>query len=441
MKISKFLHFFLSLLLVTSITSCADDEDQISIPVPAVTSTGLQDGKASINIGQTLELRPKLTNRVMARYQWLVNGQPVSTDSIFTFTATERGNFEVSYKVSNPAGESSAKYAIQVWGKYENGFFILNEGLFGSDAGGSVNFFRYDAKAVEANVFAKENTGKALGITTQYGAVHNGKVYFVSKEGPLVVTDAYSLKETGRIANLPAGGRAFLGLDANKGLLSTTNGIYEVNLQPLALGTKVAGINVEVGSLHKEGAHIFALTANDELLVLKASDYSIVKTVAGVSEGFARTPDGALWAAGGNTLLKINTNTLATEAIALPFTAGVSWEWSSWNAGALTASTKENAVFIARTDYGDARKVYKYVAGNNSSLQAPFITIPEGKEFYGAAIRYDKSTDNLVITTMKPGYGENSKYNDLYFYNATTGALKESVSYEGFYFPAMPVFQ
>ncbi len=68
--------------------------------------------------------------------------------------------------------------------------------------------------------------------------VHNGKLYLVSKQGPLVVTDAKSLVETGRITTMPANGRAFMGLDNTNGLISTSDGIYPLNLSTLAVGAK-----------------------------------------------------------------------------------------------------------------------------------------------------------------------------------------------------------
>jgi hypothetical protein len=133
----------------------------------------------------------------------------------------------------------------QITGKYENGIILVNEGWFGHD-NGNVNFYRYGRDTVEQMIYHKENPGKDLGTTTQYGAVHNGKLYLVSKQGPLVVTDAKSLIETGRITTMPANGRAFIGLNNTDGLISTSDGIYRLNLSTLAVGAKIAGITGEL---------------------------------------------------------------------------------------------------------------------------------------------------------------------------------------------------
>ncbi len=84
--------------------------------------------------------------------------------------------------------------------------------------------------------------------------------------------------------------------------------------------------------------------------------------------------------------------------------------------------------------------MYKYIAGNSASLQTPFATIPAGKEFYGAGVGYSAASNELVVTAIQSGYGDNYKYNSLYFYDAANASLKKTVTYEYFYFPALMIF-
>ncbi|NII26315.1 DUF5074 domain-containing protein [Pseudoflavitalea sp. X16] len=333
----------------------------------------------------------------------------------------------------------STSQKTQVLGKYENGIILVNEGWFGHD-NGNVNFYRYGQDTIEQMVYHLENPGKELGVTTQYGAVFNGKLYLVSKQGPFVVTDSKSLVETGRIASLPANGRAFLGLDSTNGLISTANGIYPLNLSTLTVGAKITGINGETGCLYKEGNYIFVLNQSAGLIVLNQSNYSIVKTIAGMNQGLSKTPDGSLWVAGGTSLVKVNTTTLDTNKVTLPFTLGN--PWFAWNVGTVTTSSTENAVFIAKTMSWGAggNQLYKYIAGNPASLSAPFATIPTGKEFYGAAVGYYAAANELVVTAVQSGYGQNYSYNSLYFYDAANATLKKTVNYTYYYFPALMIF-
>lgn len=422
--------------IIIFIAGCRKDDRLL--PLPEITENGIMGGKDTITVGDKLVLHPRLNNRHNTTYQWQVNGQQTGADSTFSFTTDSAGEYTVKYTALNPTGQSSMEYRILVLGKYEGGILLVNEGWFGHEDG-NVNFYRYGRDTIEKMVYHKENPGKKLGTTTQSGAVFNGRLYLVSKQGPFVVADAKSLKETGRIAKLPADGRAFLGVSSTAGLVSTANGLYRLTLSPLAIGAKVSGISGETGTMRKEGSYIFVMTQSDGALVLRQSDYSIVKKIPGMKQGLAKTADGSIWMGGGNALVKVNPATLATTKVTLPFTLGDNW--FAWNEGTITASTKGTAVFIAKTmPWGAAgNEIYRYVPGNSASLNAPIAKLPAGKEFYGAGVRYDPTKGKLVVTAVQSGYGQNYKYNSLYIYSVT-GTLEKTVSYEHFYFPALPLF-
>ena len=151
---------------------------------------------------------------------------------------------------------------------------------------------------------------------------------------------------------------------------------------------------------------------------------------------FAKTPDGSVWAAGGTSLIKINPATLAVTTVALPFTAYGTW--FAWHPGSITASTKTNTVYIANNGmFSGATTIYKY-DGTAASVKNPLITIPAGKELYGAGVKYIPQTNQLAVTTVESGFGTHFAANNLYFYS-TSGALARNLSYSGYYFPATPV--
>jgi hypothetical protein len=330
-------------------------------------------------------------------------------------------------------------------GPYANGFFLINEGWFGHGTG-EVNFYSYATGTLQDSIFGASNPGKNLNpasSTLEFGTIFNGKLYLVSKVGgPLVVTDQATLVESARIA---ASGsrdwRAFVGVDSTHGLVSSETGIYPLALPALTVGTKLSGTTIsgQVGDLIKSGAYIFALSQSSGVVVINAATNTVVKSIAGMAVAFARTSDGTVWAAGGTRLLKIDPTTLDTATVALPFTANNSW--AAWHPGSITASTSENAVFIANNGtLTGATTIYKYLVGTPSSLSTPFITIATGKELYGSGIGYDASNNHLVVTTVQSGFTTHFSVNDLDIYNAGTGALISDLGYTGYWFPAIPVF-
>src|SRR5690606_14754000 len=112
-------------------------------------------------------------------YNWTVNGESIGTDSVFSFKGTERGTYNVTFKAVNSGGETSVNYQIHVFGKYENGFFIVNEGWFGHGTG-NVNFFRYNTHTLEDSIFTKENPDKnlePLSSTLEFGSIYNDRFY------------------------------------------------------------------------------------------------------------------------------------------------------------------------------------------------------------------------------------------------------------------------
>jgi len=396
----------------------------------------------TIIIGDSTLLHPKLKMHDDLTYSWTINGKEESADSVFTFKPSARGNYEVQFKATNSAGETTVNYRVQVWGKYENGFYIVNEGWFGHGAG-TVSFYRYDTNQIEDSVFVKENPGKNLEPATStldFGTIYKEKLYLVTKVGgPVVVADAYSMKELNRI---PAQGgndwRTFVGIDDNRGLLSSQKGLYVVDLNTLEVGTQISGITGQVGDMIKAGNYIFVLSQSQGLVVLSASTFAVVKKIAGMQVGFAKTKDGAVWVAGGTTLHRIDPATLEYTQIDVPFT--IYGSWGAWHPGSIAASANDNTVYLARNgSWSGGKEIYRY-NGTASSIQSPFITIPAGKELYGAGLGFDAHLNQVVVTTVKSGYGSNYSVNDLYFYDPQTGAEKKNLNYTGYFFPAVPVF-
>jgi hypothetical protein len=326
-------------------------------------------------------------------------------------------------------------------GPYENGFFIANEGWYGHGSG-DLHFYDYSSDTLRLNIFAAANPGKTLGGSTstlQFATVFQSKLYIVVKVGgPLVVTDANTLVETARLTTMPGNdGHAFLGLDATHGLLSTGTGVFPISLPGLVTGTKLTGVNSYTGDMIKVGNYIFVHAQTEGIVAYNATTMAVAGSFGLANLCFAKGKDGAVYAANTDSLIKINPTTLARTAIKLPFSNPS--PWGAWRHSAITASTTDSAIFIVKNvGFSGGTTLYRYVIGNPASLTTPFITLPASQYFYGAGAAYDQSNNTLVLTTIDGAFS--GSINKVLRYNATTGAAINTNTYNGWYFPAMPVF-
>jgi len=429
MKINKAL-IAATFSFVAIISSCKKDSGIQAPAIPQIITSGIAGNKDTLTIGDSLFLHPITSSKEGATGSWTIDGAKITSDSTFRFIALQRGDHTATYTIANTSGQASVTYQIHVYDKYENGFFIANEGWFGTEPS-SVSFYRYGADTIEQNIYKTVNPANNIGSSSsnlQYGTVYNGKLYLVNKVGgPVVATDAYSLKETARTAT--GNWLAFVGIDSTHALLTSANGIYPLNLSTMTTGTVIPGITGQVGDVVKAGNYIFAITTSGAT-ILNIADYSIAKTIAKVVVGFAVTPDGSVWCATSTGMItQINPTTLDVQQTQLAYTIKAS---SPWQSTGITASTTENAVFIR-----SGSSIYKYP----QSTSAPFYTLTSDRVFYGKGIGYDPASKQLVATVIGyPGYGTNAQYNDLLLIDPLTGTLTKKVSYQHFYFPAMPVF-
>lgn len=327
---------------------------------------------------------------------------------------------------------------------YANGFFIITEGSYGQTSG-TIQFYNYDADTVATRVYEKENPGKitsntAKTSTLQFATMYSGKLFLMSKiNGPLIRLDAATLKEEVRFNQETSNWRSLVGVKGAEGLVSASDGVYAINLNTLAPQYKLTSVSaVNTGDMLVSDNLVFLLQ-NNGAKIISAGNYSFIKGFSNITRGFAKTPNGKVWASTGNRLIAID-KTLDTAGVALPVTVG------SFGLDAptrLTASTKENAVF-----YHSGNSIYKYMDGNAASLSQPFITIDIAPFMVYGSIRYDRNKDYIVVNGIQ-GYGGASGVNYLLIYNASTGALIKNIKYGNdgsavdfnhIYFPGIAVF-
>lgn len=340
------------------------------------------------------------------------------------------------------------------------GFYIVNEGWFGHDKG-SVNYFEKSGSSYTPHyrVFKAANPDTELGNTTCYGAIWGDNFYLISKQdNRLVIADAQNLKSKKVITDLGGDGRSFLGIDDQKAYIGYNGGIKTFNIENLTLGDAIAGVNGQIGNMCYAYGKVFAVS-DENLYIIDAKTDKVEKTVTGSYDTYksvVTAKDGSVWVAAADKFIVYNPNDLEnTKEIAYPGNAAVSSSWGSWNPGGLCASTQTNTLYwTTGTSSWSLNAVCKYDI-DASNANSSFYTLPnddagQKRVLYGAGLRVDPLSDNLVLQSRRDGWGDSSAYNWL-FLLSNTGSLntsfvvaddKEPTTGNGYYwFPSMPVFE
>lgn len=340
------------------------------------------------------------------------------------------------------------------------GFYIVNEGWFPHDKG-SVNYFEKNGTSYTPRyrAFKAANPDTKLGNTTCYGAIWGHNFYLISKQGNrLVIADAQNLKSKKVITDLGGDGRSFLGIDDQKAYIGYNGGIKTFNIESLTLGEAIAGVNGQIGNMCYAYGKVFAVS-DENLYIIDAKTDKVEKTVTGSYDTYksvVTAKDGSVWVAAADKFIVYNPNDLEnTKEIAYPGNAAVSSSWGSWNPGGLCASTQTNTLYwTTGTSSWSLNAVCKYDI-DASNANSSFYTLPndeagQKRVLYGAGLRVDPLSDNLVLQSCSGGWVDSYAYNWL-FLLSNTGTLntsfvvaddKEPTAGNGYYwFPSMPVFE
>ena len=424
----------LLMALSVFVVSCSDDD---TVLAPTEITSGFEKNQVSLNLGESVNLEPKFEAGGDPVYKWELDGKIVADQMVYTLTPSKTGTYKLKFEVSNESGSQSVEYSIRVYGPYSKGVFIVNEGWFGHEPG-SVNFWDRKSDEIECKVYEKANPGKELGVTTQYACIAEGKLFLVSKDPDhLVVVNSETLLEEGRVS-LNIGrtqARGFAYQDDKTGYLSSSDGIYKVDLAQFKMGEKVPEISGEVGKMMVLEGKLFALQSN-KLFVINTSTLAIEKTISmeNSASGMVTDKDGKLWVSASTQLVKVDPVLLEEETIDLPNGYAVN-KGFVWDAGCLTYSKQENAFFFVEKGGWAARKVAKYDI--ETKTVETICEIDSDFQIYGAGTFVDPISNKLYVTALK-GFGQDAKYNRFYVYSLD-GTLEKVLNYEHFYFAALCV--
>ena len=346
-----------------------------------------------------------------------------------------------------------------------NGFYVVNEDWFGHSEG-SLNFFEKTEKGYnpQYRVYRAANDGATFGVSTTYGAIWGDNAYFVSKQGArLVVADATTLRYKKEFENLNGigDGRGFVGVDDKKAYIGGSSGIVVFDIENLTLAEKIEGVSGQIGNMVAIAGRVFAVS-NNTLYVIDASTNEVENSYVGSYNTLTLSKDGSVWVAAADKLIKLDPATLEQEEIDYPGGAKINGSWGAWNAGGLTASQQTNTLYWTSggSMWGGDKKVVKYdidtKSVNTDLFELGQSSYGSDTEFYGAGLRVDPLTDELVLTVRHSGWGDSYAYNWIYVLdnngnqkahfelggdNGTASDGNEAWGDKYYWFPAMPMFK
>lgn len=340
---------------------------------------------------------------------------------------------------------------------YTDGFFMVNEDWFGH-TNGSVNFIKNDG-TVNYRVYSTVNNNQAFGATTQYGTIYGNKFYFISKQaadggdtqytpgGRLVIANAQTMQKIAGFNTIGGGdGRSFVGVNEHKGYIGTSNGIYTFDIDNLQVGSLIPNTGTgQIGNMIRTSRYVYAVKQAVGILVINPNTDAVVTTISGSYHSIVQAKDGSVWTVQDQKVVNINETTFATTAYNIPSTKYIG-PWGAWNAGSFTASIQNNALYWINSvnSFVSGTQIVKFDV-TNKTFNENFAMLPGQtgtyKQIpYGAALRVNPVTDELILNTTESGYGTHYQNNWIHTFD-NNGNLTNTKKLDDYYwFPAMAVF-
>lgn len=327
---------------------------------------------------------------------------------------------------------------------YTKGSYMVNEDWTGH-RNSTVNFLSKDGTFVYDHV---EN----LGVTACYGTFFGNRFYAISKQdggyGRISVCDANSTRVIKQINSIDGNeGRSFCGVDEHKAYVSTSRGIYTLNLDELTVGAAVKNADggdaelEECGNMVRLGDYVYATEYGKSLRIIDCNTDRIVATISSANVySITMSKDGQLWVSTDKGISRVNTETNKLETISLP--KGINVPANSngaWCPDGLCASMQNNVIYWTSVTW-NILKVFKYDIDNNEFAKVVDLTNDADKwKMYSASnLRVDPVTDNLYVSLFKD-WGSQDYAVRIYDNNGTQ--LNEyELTQKNYWFPGMFVF-
>lgn len=379
---------------------------------------------------------------------------------------------------------------------YSDGVFIVNEDWYGHQ-NSTVNFLRPDdpdGDYWEYRVIQNNNPGMELGCTCQYGAIHDGRLFLIAKQdkdpgasisgGRITVADASTLKIIAQLPLIdPSGaqcdGRAFVGVDSHKGYVTSSNGLWVLDLDSYTITGQVAGSsnpdadsdssrpNTDpTGSLYHgqsgmavyTAGKVFAAHQSAGLLVIDPAVDAVVNTISMdfVQEGagigsVVLSKDGFLWLSVAPNvngmgltlpyLVKVDPVSLECDVIDIP--DGIyapANSWYAWTPDGFCASSVENVLYWngGESSWFSQSHIYRYDIDNDEfSLWLDLEDDPDNWNIYGCSMRVHPVTDEMYVSMFHSFQDPTYK---LVRFDSDASVIREYPMISNYWFPSLPVF-
>ena len=378
---------------------------------------------------------------------------------------------------------------------FTNGIIFINEDRYGPNQG-SINYYNYDFDEMDYNVYATVNPDTKLGVTTQFGQLYGDRLFVVSKQANgseasgstvgsrLAVLNATTLKQQGSILRFGTSpdsiydGRAYCAVNADKGYVSTSAGIFVIDVNTMTVTGNIDGTmssakgdynslyRDQCGDMVRFGQYVFAVQQGRGLHVIDPATDALVTTLPfpDIVTVFV-TPGGNLYVANNSheiydysggpyeaNFTRIDPVTLtASEVYELDSQNGAMSSWGAWRARMVCVDPVAERVYYNYNEYQNHISAYDFTT---HTFIDHLIDLPDGVEInwdgtqekqglYSSAISFDPHTGDMVVQTIEaaPLAYQNFNHNWVLFYDANTMELKRQVRLrDAYWFPAMAVY-
>lgn len=334
---------------------------------------------------------------------------------------------------------------------YTQGVFIVNEDWFGH-RNSTTNYLTRDGK------FVYNNTTE-IGATACFGAAWGNRYYIIAKQakdggakvegGRITICDANTMRIIKQIKNINGNedGHSFCGVDEHKAYVSTSRGIYTLNLDELTVGAAVKNADGgdaklgECGNMVRLGDYVYATEYGKSLRIIDCNTDRIVATISSAKVySITMSKDGQLWVSTDKGISRVNTETNKLEAISLP--EGINVPANSndaWCPDGLCASMQNNVIYWTSVTW-NILKVFKYDINNNEFAKVVDLTndADQWKMYSASNLRVDPVTDNLYVSLFKDWGSQD--YAVRIYDNKGTQLNEYELTQKYFWFPGMFVF-
>ena len=408
-------------------SACSSDDKEILPGISTELDVQIANLSNKLEVAQedTLFVKAVIHSKLDSEFKWLVNGKVIeeAKDSVFKFVQDDLGEYTISLKGTNKETESIASVKVNVFGKYRDGTFILNEGNMTTE-NGSLIFISPNGQITDS-VYYKEN-GSELGNVAQDLFITNNRLYIISQngskntvgtsfanEGMLVIANAETLKNEAsydvELAETLSWASHIAVLGQDNVYIRDNKGLYLFNTTSKELTFVEGSKGTNKSTMAVVGNYLFA-AAGKKLLAVKSGETEIAfsknfeQNISAVIPSY----DDKLWVSTGGTspviykLNPINLDIIRQNNVTV---GRIDKTYAS--SPAITA--KGDTIYYSNL----STKIYRHIFNEGTSeLMVDAKSMVENAGVVYNTIAVHPKTGHVYLNTMK-GFGWDFLINEI----------------------------